>query len=135
MSRARTGELIVEVADDGVGGADPGGGSGLRGLADRVEALGGQAARLEPAGAGHTRAGGDPVRVVVADDAMLLREGIARLLTEAGFDVVGQSATAEDLLADVRAHAPDVAIVDIRMPPTHTDEGLRAALAIRADAP
>ena len=81
-----------------------------------------------PPARGHARAGGDPVRVVVADDAMLLREGIVRLLHEAGFDVVGQSATAEDLLADVRAHAPDVAIVDIRMPPTHTDEGLRAAL-------
>jgi DNA-binding NarL/FixJ family response regulator len=75
------------------------------------------------------------VRVVLADDAMLLREGVARLLAEAGFDVVGQSASAADLLRDVRAHAPDVAIVDIRMPPTHTDEGLRAAREIRASYP
>jgi DNA-binding NarL/FixJ family response regulator len=75
------------------------------------------------------------VRVVVADDAMLLREGVARLLGEAGFDVVGQSATADDLLSTVAACSPDVAIVDIRMPPTHTDEGLRAALAIRSDHP
>ena len=75
------------------------------------------------------------MRVVVADDTMLLREGIVRLLVEAGFDVVAQSATAEGLLADVRAHAPDVAIVDIRMPPTQTDEGVRAALEIRAAHP
>jgi DNA-binding NarL/FixJ family response regulator len=75
------------------------------------------------------------VRVVVADDTMLLREGIVRLLAEAGFDVVAQSATADGLLADVRAHAPDVAIVDIRMPPTQTDEGVRAALEIRAAHP
>jgi DNA-binding NarL/FixJ family response regulator len=75
------------------------------------------------------------MRVVVADDAMLVREGVARLLDDAGFEVVGQSATADDLLTDVATCAPDVAIVDIRMPPTHTDEGLRAALAIRSDHP
>jgi DNA-binding NarL/FixJ family response regulator len=75
------------------------------------------------------------VRVVLADDAMLMREGVARLLGDAGFEVVGQSATADDLLANVAMCAPDVAIVDIRMPPTHTDEGLRAALAIRSDYP
>jgi DNA-binding NarL/FixJ family response regulator len=75
------------------------------------------------------------VRVVVADDAMLLREGVARLLTEAGFDVVAQSASADDLLEQVRSDAPDVAIVDIRMPPTYTDEGLRAALEIRSSYP
>jgi DNA-binding NarL/FixJ family response regulator len=75
------------------------------------------------------------VRVVLADDAVLLREGVARLLGEAGFDVVGQSATAEDLLLKVRSYSPDVAITDIRMPPTQTDEGLRAALEIRARFP
>jgi DNA-binding NarL/FixJ family response regulator len=75
------------------------------------------------------------MRVVVADDAALLREGIARLLTDAGFDVVGQSATAEDLLETVRSVSPDAAVVDIRMPPTLTDEGLRAALEIRATHP
>jgi DNA-binding NarL/FixJ family response regulator len=75
------------------------------------------------------------VRVVVADDAALLRQGVARLLTDAGFDVVGESATAEDLLEQVRTSKPDVAIVDIRMPPTHTDEGLQAALEIRASHP
>jgi DNA-binding NarL/FixJ family response regulator len=64
-----------------------------------------------------------------------MREGLARLLTEAGFDVVGQSSTADDLLLKVRSYAPDVALVDIRMPPTQTDEGLRAAQEIRADHP
>jgi len=75
------------------------------------------------------------VRVVLADDAVLLREGVARLLTEAGFDVVGQCSTAEDLLLKVRSYSPDVAVTDIRMPPTQTDEGLRAALEIRSRHP
>ncbi len=73
------------------------------------------------------------LRLVLADDSLLLREGIARLLTEAGFDVVAQVGDARALLAAVSEHAPDVAIVDIRMPPTHTDEGLKAAEAIRAE--
>ena len=75
------------------------------------------------------------MRVVLADDAVLLREGVARLLSEAGFDVVGQCATAEDLLLKVRSYSPDVAITDMRMPPTQTDEGLRAALEIRSRYP
>ena len=75
------------------------------------------------------------MRVVIADDSVLLREGAARLLEDAGFDVVGQAGDAEDLLRKVRAHKPDVAIVDIRMPPDNTDEGLRAAQAIRAELP
>ena len=75
------------------------------------------------------------MRVVIADDAVLLREGVARLLSEAGFDVVGQSSTAEDLLLKVRSYSPDVAVTDIRMPPTQTDEGLRAALEIRSRYP
>jgi DNA-binding NarL/FixJ family response regulator len=73
------------------------------------------------------------LRLVLADDSLLLREGIARLLVEAGFEVVGQAGGPEELLASVREQRPDVAIVDIRMPPTHTDEGLRAAEAIRAE--
>ena len=73
--------------------------------------------------------------MIVADDDFLLREGVVRLLGEAGFDVVGQSATAEDLLDQVATCRPDVAILDIRMPPTQTDEGLRAALEIRAQHP
>jgi DNA-binding NarL/FixJ family response regulator len=75
------------------------------------------------------------VRVVVADDAVILREGLARLLVEAGFDVVGQASDGGELLEQIEATSPDVAIVDIRMPPTHTDEGLQAAARIRADHP
>lgn len=75
------------------------------------------------------------MRVVLADDSVLLREGMARLLVESGFDVVGQAGTADELLLKVRSYSPDVAIVDIRMPPTHTDEGLQAAQEIRARHP
>jgi DNA-binding NarL/FixJ family response regulator len=75
------------------------------------------------------------VRVVLAEDSVLLREGVARLLREAGFDVVGQASNADELLLKVRSYSPDVAIVDIRMPPTHTDEGLRAAQEIRERYP
>jgi DNA-binding NarL/FixJ family response regulator len=75
------------------------------------------------------------VRVVVADDSVLLREGVVRILREAGFDVVAQAGTADQLLLYVRSHRPDVAIVDIRMPPTFTDEGLRAAQQIRSGYP
>jgi DNA-binding NarL/FixJ family response regulator len=75
------------------------------------------------------------VRVVIADDAVLLREGAVRLLTEAGIEVVAQAGDAEDLLRKVRAHKPDVAIIDVRMPPENTDDGLRAALVIRGELP
>ena len=78
---------------------------------------------------------GKGLRVVLADDSVLLREGIARLLSEAGFDVVGQSENPDDLMLKVRSYSPDVAIVDIRMPPTQTDEGLRAAQEIRESHP
>jgi DNA-binding NarL/FixJ family response regulator/class 3 adenylate cyclase len=74
---------------------------------------------------------GAGISVVLADDTVLLREGIARLLTDAGFDVVAQAGDPEDLLRYVAMHKPTVAIIDIRMPPTHTDEGLRAAAEIR----
>jgi DNA-binding NarL/FixJ family response regulator len=75
------------------------------------------------------------MRVVVADDVMLTRAGITRVLGDAGIDVVGEAADAEALLREVTAKQPDIAVVDIRMPPTHTDEGLVAALAIRARHP
>jgi DNA-binding NarL/FixJ family response regulator len=75
------------------------------------------------------------MRVVIADDAVLLREGAVRLLSEAGFDVVAQAGDAEDLLRKVRAHKPDVAIIDVRMPPDNEDDGLRAALVIREELP
>jgi DNA-binding NarL/FixJ family response regulator len=72
---------------------------------------------------------------MIAEDSVLLREGLARLLGDAGFEVVGQCGDADELLLKVRSYPPDVAIVDIRLPPTHNDEGLRAALEIRASHP
>jgi len=78
---------------------------------------------------------GKGLRVVLADDSVLLREGIARLLGDAGFEVVGQSEDPDDLMLKVRSYSPDVAIIDIRMPPTQTDEGLRAAQEIREKHP
>ena len=81
--------VVVEVVDDGVGGADTERGSGLRGLADRVEALGRPAPDLDAGGRRHPGEGGDPVRVVIAEDSVLLREGLERLLGDAGFEVVG----------------------------------------------
>ena len=84
-------------------------------------------------GLGHR--GEDIVRVVVGEDSVLLREGIVRVLGEAGFEVVAQAGDAQELLQKVSAHRPDVAVVDIRMPPTETDDGLRAAVEIRRRLP
>jgi DNA-binding NarL/FixJ family response regulator len=75
------------------------------------------------------------VRIVIAEDSVLLREGLERLLGESELEVVGSCQTADDLLLQVSRQAPDVAIVDIRLPPTHNDEGMRAALEIRARHP
>jgi DNA-binding NarL/FixJ family response regulator len=75
------------------------------------------------------------VRVVIAEDSVLLREGVARILADSGFEVVGQAGNADELMLKVRSYSPDVAIVDIRMPPTHTDEGLQAAHEIREKHP
>lgn len=75
------------------------------------------------------------MRVIVADDSMLLREGVVRMLEGSGFEVVGQARDGAELLREVRLSKPDVAIIDLRMPPTYTDEGLRAALAIRSELP
>jgi DNA-binding NarL/FixJ family response regulator/class 3 adenylate cyclase len=93
-----------------------------------------QPPRPAPAGA-HSLAGADPVRVVVADDVMLTRQGIVRLLQEAGVEVAAEAEDAAGLLRHVRLERPDAVIVDIKMPPTHTDEGLVAAQQIRADHP
>jgi DNA-binding NarL/FixJ family response regulator len=76
-----------------------------------------------------------PVRVVVAEDQVLLREGLSRLLADAGFEVVAQAGDADDLRRKVAAHRPDVAIVDVQMPPDQTDDGLRAAIEIRRSDP
>jgi DNA-binding NarL/FixJ family response regulator len=75
------------------------------------------------------------VRVVIADDVVLLREGLVHILKAAGFDVVAQAGTADELLLKVRSYEPNIAITDIRMPPTHTDEGIQAAKEIRATYP
>ena len=75
------------------------------------------------------------MRAVIAEDSVLLREGVVRVLADAGLEVVASCETADELLSRVRHHAPDIAIVDIRLPPTHNDEGLRAALEIRARHP
>jgi DNA-binding NarL/FixJ family response regulator len=75
------------------------------------------------------------VRAVIAEDSMLLREGISRVLGDGGFEIVGSCETAEELLLKVGSYAPDVAVIDIRLPPTHSDEGLQAALEIRARHP
>jgi DNA-binding NarL/FixJ family response regulator len=76
-----------------------------------------------------------PLRVVIGEDQALLREGIVRLLADAGFEVVAEASDAPDLVRKVGAHKPDVAIVDVQMPPDNTDDGLRAALEIRANQP
>ena len=117
--------LRVTVRGDGAHRTSP-----LVHLADRVGSIGGS---LETELYDPPR--GDPVRVVVADDAMVTREGIVRLLEEADVEVVGQAENAEALLRDVALERPDAAIVDIRMPPTHTDEGLVAAQRIRREYP
>jgi DNA-binding NarL/FixJ family response regulator len=75
------------------------------------------------------------MRVVIAEDSVLLREGVARILTDAGLEVVGLCEDADELMLKVRSYSPDVCVVDIRMPPTHTDEGLQAAIQIRASHP
>ena len=76
-----------------------------------------------------------PLRIVLAEDSVLLREGLARLLADGGVEVVAQVGDGPGLVAAVDAYRPDLAVVDVRMPPTHTDEGLRAARAIRAEHP
>ena len=139
------GRLLVEISDDGIGGANT----------DRrlrvARALGPRrgaqrhARVLEPAGRGHPaeRAAAlhvsaeaeRPLRVVVAEDSFLTRAGVVRVLESAGFAVVGEARDADELLDQVREQRPDVVITDIRMPPTQTDEGVRAAAVIRAELP
>jgi DNA-binding NarL/FixJ family response regulator len=75
------------------------------------------------------------MRIVIAEDSVLLREGLERLLADNGFEVVATCEDADDLRLKIRSYEPDVAIVDIRLPPTHTDEGMRAAVDIRAEHP
>jgi DNA-binding NarL/FixJ family response regulator len=82
-----------------------------------------------------TAAEGRRLRAVIADDSVLLRDGLVRLLDDAGIDVVAAVGDGEALIAAVTEHVPDLALIDVRMPPTHTDEGIRAAIAIRSSHP
>ena len=125
----------MSVSDDGVGGAVVRRGSGLAGLRDRVAAHGGTFELRSPPRRRHAPGGGDPVRVVIAEDTVLLREGLAGLLEDAGHTVLARVGDAESLLAVVAEHEPDLAIVDVRMPPTYEDEGMRAAVEIRRAHP
>jgi len=108
----------------------------LRGLEqpERIYQLGGR--EFPPLRANVVERGlGARIRVVLAEDSVLMREGVASLLANAGFEIVGLAGTAEELLLKVRSYKPDVAIIDIRMPPTHTNEGLLASQQIREQHP
>ena len=133
--RGADGLLVVIVRDDGAGGADSSGGSGLRGLRDRVEAHGGTLRIDSHAGTRHNPHRGAPMRVIIAEDQVLLREGLARLFEDGGHEVVASLGDADQLLPAVAGHRPDLVVVDVRMPPTFTDEGARAARRIKADHP
>jgi PAS domain S-box-containing protein len=137
--------LRITVRDDGVGGASFREGTGLQGLRDRVEAIGGHLSVESPSG-GPTavtaelplfrprQVGGlseRRLRVVLADDAAMIREALAELLARTGIEVVAQVSNARALLDEVERHAPDIAIVDVHMPPTQTQEGIHAAIEIR----
>ena len=134
MVRA-AGELRVEITDDGVGGAQANGGARAawdgrsRGCARR------QARRQQSARWRDVHPRGAAVRVVIGEDQALLREGLVLLLERRGFEVVGVAGDGDDLVRKARAHDPDIVIADVRMPPSQTDEGLRAALTIRASHP
>ena len=128
------GTLTVMVSDDGIGGRQPGQPRPVRscrpGIRRGRAAHGGVAVR----GPDDHR-GGVAMRVVIAEDSVLLREGLTRLLTEAGHEVAAAEGDAEKFLRAVAAHVPDAVVVDVRMPPTFTDEGLRAALVVRDQWP
>jgi len=130
-----TGSVQVWTADNGIGGASVAKGHGLR-RAGRPRASGRGRIRPQQPGRRPDRTpGGAPVRVIVADDSVLLREGLVRLLAENGHDVVAQVGDGPSFVNAVREFRPDASIVDVRMPPSHTDEGLRAAVAVRRELP
>jgi PAS domain S-box-containing protein len=136
-------ELRVTVTDDGVGGASFPDGTGLQGLRDRAEAIGGRLTVESPAGGPTVLTAELPLfrprrlrlRVVVADDAAVLRQAVADLLVRSGIEVVAQAGDATSLIEEVERHSPDIAITDIHMPPTQTQEGVRAAMEIRRRFP
>ena len=138
-------ELRITVTDDGAGGASFRDGAGLQGLRDRAEAIGGHLTVDSPAGGPTTLTAELPLfrstqivglpegclRVVVADDAAMIRQALAELLARTGIEVVAQVGDARALLEEVERHSPDIAIVDVHMPPTQTQEGIRASIEIR----
>jgi PAS domain S-box-containing protein len=142
-------ELRVTVTDDGPGGASLQEGTGLQGLRDRAEAIGGDLTVDSPIGGptvltadlpllrtGYRQAPVDGhLRVVIADDAAMIRQALVELLGSSGIEVVAQVGDAPALLREVERHSPDVAIVDIHMPPTQTQEGVHAAIDIRQRFP
>src|SRR5215510_13569177 len=89
----------------------------------------------QPAGRSHRHRRGAAMRIVIAEDSVLLRDGLTRMLTAGGCEVVAAVPDAEQLLQAVAEHQPELAVIDVRMPPTHTDEGIRAALVIRRQFP
>ena len=119
-------QIVVEVVDDGIGAPTPNGGLVCEVwlTESRHSADGCRSGRRTP---WHPSQSGVAMQVAIAEDSVLLREGLARLLGEAGFDVIARCRDAEELRQLLKAQRPDVVIVDIRLPPTHTDEGLQAA--------
>ncbi len=133
--RVEGGKLVVEVGDNGRGGAD---GARRHGSDRARRARDGarrDAVRLEPGRRAHCRPRGDPVRVVIAEDLALLREGLVRLLEEGGHEVVASVSNGSDLLRVIVTEKPDVAVVDVRLPPDFKDEGIRAAIEARRRKP
>ena len=143
--RSRRDELRVTVTDDGAGGASFREGAGLQGLRDRAEAIGGDLTVDSPVGGPTVLTADLPLfrsrhrlgleeghlRVVIADDAAMIRQALVELLGRNGVEVVAQVGDAPALLQEVERHSPDIAIVDIHMPPTQTQEGVDAAVDIR----
>ncbi len=129
-------QLVVTIVDNGRGGAaDDDTGSGLRGLRPAGRRRRRPADREKPAGRRHHHHRGAAMRIVIAEDSILLREGLVRLLESRGDEVVDAVGDADALLASVQNDQPDLVIADVRMPPSHTDEGLRAALVLRRQFP
>ena len=125
----------MTVGDDGRGGADPDHGSGLRGIRRRLASFNGTLAITSPAGGPTTAIMEIPVRVVIAEDQYLLRAGLSGCSPPTTSRPSPPSSPVPTCCAAIGEHAPDLAIVDVRLPPTYTDEGLRAALAARRDGP
>ena len=129
------GSITLTVTDDGQGGAEVRSTSGLAGLFDRVSARGWSPAHPEPSRPWHDHRGGAPMRIVIGEDSVLFREGLSRLLIDHGHQVLATAGDAAGALAAIRATTPDLAILDIRMPPEHFDDGARVAATARSEFP